>query len=83
MNTSIKYGIVNRGKMIVTMGEKSVAVSGELNFEPSIFYAKINSIKCWNPPFQDEAVSEEDKQKMIEFITENGPKDIKTEIIFR
>jgi hypothetical protein len=82
MTMNIKYAIISRGEMVVTLDERTTTVLGELNFHPPIFYARINSINNWNPPHQDEKVSEEDKQKIVDFVTKNGPKDIATKITF-
>lgn len=59
---------INRGKIRVVIDGKSLIITGELTTTP-IFYANINSIEYWEFPY-NKKVTEEEKQKIINIITE-------------
>lgn len=65
--------------MLINYGERSILISGELTFNPSIFYADINSFKNWNPPFDDELINEDQKDEIVNFIINH---ESSTKIIF-
>lgn len=67
----VVFRVISRGTMLVEYGEKSLMIPGELTFEPPVFYAEMNSIKYWEPPFENESVSENEKNEIIDFIKEN------------
>ncbi|MDQ6530224.1 hypothetical protein [Flavobacterium sp. LHD-85] len=77
----IKYEIISRGEMIVTYNNKSVRVTGELIFDPPTFCADIIALKAWETPNYQE-ITEEEKDFIINYITDNSISEIKTKIIF-
>jgi hypothetical protein len=76
---NIKFEIKSRGSMLVQYGKRSVLISGELTFEPPVFYADKISFKNWNPPFNNEVISENQKDEIISFITNS---EGSTKIVF-
>jgi len=50
-----------RSYMIVDFGDRKVKVQGELTLTPA-FYGYINSIKNWEPPYENEVISGSVKQ---------------------
>lgn len=51
----------------------------ELTFEPSIFYADLNSFKNCEPPFEGEEIKMEQKNEIVNYISNS---DSSTKIIF-
>ncbi|MFY9307570.1 MAG: Imm74 family immunity protein [Bacteroidia bacterium] len=75
----INFEIKSRGSMLISYGNRNALISGELTFEPPVFYADLNSFKNWNPPFDNETISEDEKKKIINYIMSiNSP----TKIVF-
>jgi hypothetical protein len=60
----INFEIKSRGSMLISYGNRNALISGELTFEPPVFYADLNSFKNWNPPFDNETISEDEKKKL-------------------
>ena len=71
----------DRGSIWVEINNKVVKISGELTTTPA-FYADINSIKNWEPPFQDIAITEEEKAEIIRRATEESQKEGHVKIYF-
>ena len=62
--------------MQISFGEKQTMVSGELTFEPSVFYVNLNSLTNWEHP-NNEMISEEEKALIIKNLSEaSGPTTI-------
>lgn len=62
-----------RSYMIVDFGERKVKIQGELTTTPA-FYGYIDSIKNWEAPFEDSAITESERQDIIEQISKyNNP----------
>jgi hypothetical protein len=78
---NITYSIISRGTMSVKCGDKEVLIYGELTFEPPVFYANLNSIKTWQPPFESISITENEKKELIEFLS-NSQRNDKTKIVF-
>lgn len=57
-----------RSYMIVEFEKRSVKIDGELTTQPA-FYGYLNSIKNWEPPFEKELITEEQKSEIIEAIS--------------
>ena len=77
----IKYSILTPSKMKVTVDDKrEVYITGEGTTEPK-FYADIISIKKWEPPFDNEEITEEVKTQIIKVI-ENDSKKRKVSVVF-
>jgi hypothetical protein len=75
----IDFEIKSRGSILINYGEKSTLISGELTFQPPVFYADLKSFKNWNSPFENEKIDEEQKNEIVNFITsQKNP----TKIIF-
>ena len=75
----INSGIKSRGSMYVQYGEHSALISGELTFEPPVFYAELQSFKNWNPPYENEQITESEKNEIISYLLNaNSP----TKIVF-
>jgi hypothetical protein len=75
----IDFVIKSRGSMLIKYGERVVLISGELTFEPSIFYADLNSFKNWEPPFEGEEINQEQKNEIVDYISNS---ESSTKIIF-
>lgn len=54
--------------MEVFFNEKKLIISGEATLTPA-FYADINSIKNWEPPFENISVKEQERDEIIQRIT--------------
>jgi len=78
----IEFSIISRGTMIVCYKKKSVKIQGELTLAPPIFYANSKSIINWEEPFEAICVEESEKQEIMEYITSQSEKQIKTKVIF-
>ena len=72
----IQFEIISRGTMQIKYGIRNAIVSGELTFQPPVFYADLNSLMNWETPYQNEKITEEDKNKIIRFLSnlETGTK---------
>lgn len=77
---SIKVFGGTRSHIKINADGKILTVSGELTFSP-IFYADIKSIKNWDPPYEDIALTEIQKQDIIEYISKKS-KSAYLKIIF-
>lgn len=76
----LKYTILTPSKLLVKYNNKELIITGEVTVTP-IFYADIKSIKKWETPFENEIISETEKQEIIRLITEESSKT-KIPIIF-
>ena len=75
-NDKIEYSIISRGEMIINYKDKKIRVTGELIFDPPIFYADLVTIQ------KSKEFTEDEKNKIIEFITNESQNTIGTKIIF-
>lgn len=65
--------------MQIKYGDRITTISGELTFDPPVFYADLNSFGNWIAPNQEEKISEEQKKEIIGYISNYvGP----TKVIF-
>lgn len=69
-----------RSYILVEFDERTVKIQGELTETP-VFYAYLNSIKNWESPYGNVAVTEEEKKEMVRRITEENKND-EVKIIF-
>ena len=58
-----------RSYIEVEINDKILRISGELTTTPA-FYADSNSIKHWEPPFENILISESEKEELIKTILE-------------
>lgn len=72
----ITYAIVSRGEMRVKYKGKSIRITGELTFNPPVFYADMISLE------KIKGIGDEEKRQIVEFIKNDSLKSIGTEIIF-
>jgi hypothetical protein len=77
----IEYKIITPSKLAIYYDSKTVIVSGEVTITP-IFYANINDFHYWNHPYDNVKITEEEKQEIIDFITNESCKDRETKILF-
>ncbi len=82
MSMEIKYAIKSRGSMLVEYGGKKLFVEGELIFTPPVFYANLNSIANWEPPYEDEGPTQIEKDEIIKFIKADSQREGSTKILF-
>lgn len=72
----IKYSIISRGELLVKYKEESIRITGELTFDPPVFYADIISLQ------KIKSINEYEKKEIIDFITANSLETIGTKIVF-
>ena len=67
---SKKYKVVSKGRsgLLYKEGDKTITVDSELLSESLGIAIFTNSIKSWEAPFNDEALSSEDRTRIIENI---------------
>jgi len=82
MMSKVAYEIKSRGSMLVTYNNKQLLLTGELVFEPPVFYADLNSILKWEPPFDNVQITEEEKTAIMKDLLEESEGPGKTKIIF-
>lgn len=63
-----------RSHIRVEIDGKVILINGELTTIPA-FYADIKSIKNWEPPYENEEITEEEKAELIRKITEESQKE--------
>lgn len=69
-----------RSSIQVEIEGKVLTIQGELTTTPA-FYADANSIKRWDPPYDDVAIGEVEKTEIINMIKEEA-KNAQVKIIF-
>lgn len=67
----VQYSIITPSKMEVLVDERKLIVTGEGTTEAR-FYADKNSIKNWAPPYDNIAVTEEEKTELIRILEEQS-----------
>ena len=77
----IKYSILTRSKLYAEFGDKKMYIQGEATMTPA-FYANINSIKKWEPPYDNEEITEEEKAELIRLITDESKKEGRIRVYF-
>jgi hypothetical protein len=67
---SKKYKVISKGRsgLLYKEGEKTITVDSELLSESLGIAIFTNSIKSWDPPFNEEALSEEERSRIIDNI---------------
>lgn len=75
----ISFEIVSRGKMVVSVNEKTVQLDGELTFEPPVFYVTLPNQLFWDKPYSSEAVTTEE---IAEIKNHLETKSVGTKIVF-
>jgi hypothetical protein len=75
----INFEIKSKGSLKIYFGEKVATISGELTFEPPVFYADLNSFNNWESPFENEVIEENQKNELVTFIINSN---CSTKIIF-
>jgi hypothetical protein len=76
----INFEIKSKGSLRIYFGEKVAIISGELTFEPPVFYADLNSFNNWGSTFENEVIEENQKNEMVTFIINS---DCSKKIIFK
>ena len=54
--------------MVVDFGDKAVKIQGELTLTPA-FYGYVNSIKNWEPPYDNKVITDAEKKWIIEEVS--------------
>lgn len=65
----INFEIKSKGSLRIYFGEKVATISGELTFEPPVFYADLNSFNNWESPFELEIITENELKEIVAFLT--------------
>lgn len=77
----VEYSILTPSTMkIIVDNKKEMYIQGEGTTEPK-FYADIDSIKNWEPPYEQEPITENEKKEIISSI-EKASRKGKIPIIF-
>ncbi|WP_158961581.1 Imm74 family immunity protein [Myroides fluvii] len=77
----VEYSILTPSTMkIIVDNKKEMYIQGEGTTEPK-FYADIDSIKNWEPPYEQEPITENEKKEIISSI-EKASKKGKIPIVF-
>ncbi len=79
---NITFSIISRGSMLVKYNDREVKISGELTFDPPVFYADIISLDKWEPPFENVSLNEEEKNDIITNLVTQGNEEGQTKIMF-
>ena len=79
---NIEFTITNRSTMIVYYGDKKAIIPGESAYEPTRFYAQIDSLSHWESPNENITVGEEEKQEIVNYITNNSESLYNFKVIF-
>lgn len=69
-----------RSYILIEFDYRTVKIAGELTITPA-FYAEISSIKNWEKPYDNMAVTEEEKKEIIRRVNEENSKN-ELKIIF-
>lgn len=77
----IVYKIKTPSQMEVIFDNKRLLVEGEGTMTP-MFYADINSLKCWESPFENTYITDKEKREIIEYITQESQKEGQIKIVF-
>ncbi|WP_437395116.1 hypothetical protein [Flagellimonas lutimaris] len=72
----IAYSITSRGELKVKYKERLIRISGELVFNPPMFYADLTVLE------NIKELDDEEKRQIVEFIKEDSLKSIGTKITF-
>lgn len=77
----VEYSILTPSTMkIIVDNKKEMYIQGEGTTEPK-FYADLDSIKNWEPPYENEIISETEKIEIIKAIERESKKG-KIPIVF-
>lgn len=77
----ITYRILTPSKMIINVDNRTMLLTGEGTITPA-FYADIKSMKNWEPPYENEKITESEKQEIIEVIEKMSQQHGKVPIYF-
>ena len=69
-----------RSYILAEFDFRTVKIAGELTTTPA-FYAYLSSIKNWEPPYQSQKVTEEEKKEIVKRVLEQENPNFK--IIFK
>lgn len=75
----VHFAIKSRGAMSIKFGKRCTTISGELTFEPPVFYADLNSFGNWDSPHQNEKITEDQRNEIVRSISNS---DNSTKIVF-
>jgi hypothetical protein len=68
-----------RSYILIEYDHRTVKVRGELTTSPA-FYADINSMQYWESPYENQLITADEKNAIIQCVLENNSPDFK--IIF-
>ena len=77
--TVTKFEGLNRGLIKVELENRSIVLTGELTIDK--FYADKISMSQWEPPFEKEVITEDEKKEIIKAIEEYSKKG-KIRVVF-
>lgn len=78
----VEYIIVNRAEIILKIEGKKMIIQGEIALDPPSFNAYFGSIKNWEPPYENEKISDGFKYKIIKALLEESRKEGNVRILF-
>lgn len=81
MKSVIKYSIISRGTLLLIYDNKELKISGELTFEPPVFYADLSSLNTWEKPAQIQLTNEE-KENILTYFENQNKDDRQTKVLF-
>jgi glutaredoxin len=77
---TVKYSILTPSVMEVMVDEKKVLIQGEGTTEPK-FYADARSLEKWEPPYENQNITAQEKHAIISAIEEKS-KNSKVPVVF-
>lgn len=77
----LHYSILTPSKMLVEKDDKKIIIRGEATLAPA-FYADVKSIVKWEPPYDKEEISEQEKTELIQKIIEESLKEDRIRVYF-
>jgi|GEM_PF-2520686 hypothetical protein len=78
----IEFTVINRSTMNVYYYDKKAVIQGEAAYEPTRFYAWMDSLTYWESPYENIIVSDDEKQKIMTYITNNCEMLYNIKVIF-
>ncbi|PBQ32466.1 hypothetical protein CNR22_12020 [Sphingobacteriaceae bacterium] len=78
----ISFSIISRGAMVIIYDQKKVVVSGELTFDPPVFYADLSSLRKWEKEDSNGKISDKEKKEILDYFASQNSTPGRTKIIF-
>ena len=74
---------MTRSDIVIEIDKRKIKISGELAIDPPVFYADILGIKNWEPPHENELITEDDIRHLISRVEkEHNVKEGAVKILF-